>query len=38
MRKVRRLFAILGALITGGLGLTLVSLAPEPAEAILIVN
>jgi hypothetical protein len=38
MRKVRRLFAILGALITGGLGFTLVSLAPESAEALLMVN
>ena len=33
--KVRRnLFAIIGALMSGGLVLTLVSLAPESAEAI----
>jgi hypothetical protein len=38
MRKVRKLFAILGALITGGLGLTLVSLAPESAEALIMLN
>lgn len=38
MRKVRKLFVIVGALITGGLGITLVSLAPEPAEAQIMVN
>ena len=38
MRKVRKLFVIVGALITGGLGLTLVSLAPESAEALIMVN
>ena len=38
MRKVRKLFVLVGALITGGLGLTLVSLAPESAEAIRIGN
>jgi hypothetical protein len=38
MRKIRKLFAIVGALITGELGLTLVSLAPEAAEAIRILN
>jgi hypothetical protein len=38
MRKVRKLFVIVGALITGGLGIILVSLAPEPAEALIMVN
>jgi hypothetical protein len=38
MRKVRKLFVIVGALITGGLGLTLLSLAPESAEGIRIAN
>jgi hypothetical protein len=38
MRKVRKLFVIVGALITGGLVITLVSLAPEPADALIMVN
>jgi hypothetical protein len=38
MRKVRKPFAILGALITGGLGLTLVGLVPESAEALIMLN
>lgn len=38
MRKIRKLSAIVGALITGGLGFTLVSLAPEPAEGLILLN
>jgi hypothetical protein len=38
MRKVRKVFVIVGTLITGGLGLTLISLAPESAEGMIIVN
>jgi hypothetical protein len=38
MRKVRKLFVIVGALITSGLGLTLPSLAPEPAEGLIMAN
>lgn len=38
MARVRKLFAIVGTLITGGLGFTLVSLALESAEAIRIAN
>jgi hypothetical protein len=38
MSKVRKLLAILGVFITGGLGLTLVNLAPESAEATRTVN
>jgi hypothetical protein len=38
MRKIRKLSAIVGALITGGLGLTLVSLAPESAEGLILAN
>jgi hypothetical protein len=38
MRKIRKLFAIVGALITGGLGLTLISLTPEAAEATRVAN
>jgi len=38
LTKVRKPFTILGASITGGLGLTLVNLAPESSEAKRIVN
>jgi hypothetical protein len=38
MRKVRKLFVITGALITGGLGFTLVNLAPESAEGLIALN
>jgi uncharacterized membrane protein YuzA (DUF378 family) len=38
MRKVRKLFVIVGALVTGGLGLTVISVAPESAEGLIMLN
>jgi hypothetical protein len=36
--KARKLFVIFGALITGGVSVTLVSLAPQLAEATRVAN